>query len=185
MIDEASCARVAALIEEAVRAGATVEIGGRVDVAQRYIAPTVLSGVGRDAAIMQDEIFGPVLPVVAYGSQDEVIEYLRERPKPLAMYVFSESDLNVEDFLGRTTAGGTVVNNCLIHLMNPNLPFGGVGESGFGRYHGRFGFEAFSHARAVLVQGRPRLSQMFYPPYARLKEGWLGTVLAFARRMRD
>jgi aldehyde dehydrogenase (NAD+) len=78
-----------------------------------------------------------------------------------------------------------VINNCLIHLVNPNLPFGGVGASGFGRYHGRFGFETFSHARAVVVQGRPRLSQFFYPPYARLRSGWLGSVLAFARRMRD
>jgi aldehyde dehydrogenase (NAD+) len=185
MIDESNCARVAALIDDAVRSGATVEIGGHVDLAERYISPTILSGVSADAAIMQDEIFGPVLPVLAYGSQDEAIGYLRDRPRPLAMYVFSGSTRHVDDFLSRTTAGGTVVNNCLIHLMNPNLPFGGVGESGIGRYHGRSGFEAFSHARAVLVQGRPRLSQMFHPPYARLKQGWLGTVLAFARRMRD
>jgi aldehyde dehydrogenase (NAD+) len=185
MIDEPSCARVAALLDDAVRSGARVEIGGRVDVAQRYVAPTILSGVRRDAAIMQDEIFGPVLPVLTYRTQDEAIDYLRGRPKPLAMYVFSESPHNVDDLLTRTTAGGTVVNNCLIHLVNPHLPFGGVGESGFGRYHGRFGFETFSHARAVLVQGRPRLSQMFYPPYARLKQGWLGRVLAVARRLRD
>jgi len=185
MIDEASCARVASLIEDAVRRGARVETGGRVDVAGRYIAPTILSWVSPDAAIMQDEIFGPVLPVRTYRTQDEAIDELRGRPKPLAMYVFSASDRNVDDFLSRTTAGGTVINNCLIHLVNPNLPFGGVGESGFGCYHGRFGFETFSHARAVLVQGQPRLSQMFYPPYARLKQGWLGRVLAFARRMRD
>lgn len=185
MIDEGSCARVAALIDDAVRAGAVVEVGGRVDLAQRYIAPTILSGVRPDAALMQEEIFGPVLPVLAYRAQDEAIAYLRDRPKPLALYVFSESASRVDDVLSRTSAGGTVVNNCLLHLANPNLPFGGVGESGFGRYHGRFGFETFSHARAVLVQGRPRLSHVLHPPYARLRQGWLGTVLAFVRRMRD
>jgi aldehyde dehydrogenase (NAD+) len=185
MIDEPNCARVAALIDDAVRSGATIEAGGRVDLQQRYISPTLLSGVSRDAAIMQEEIFGPVLPVLQYDSQDEAVTYLRDRPKPLAMYVFSRSDQRIDDILSRTTAGGTVINNCLVHLVNPNLPFGGVGESGFGRYHGRFGFETFSHARAVLVQGKPRLSHFLYPPYARLKQGWLGTVLAFARRMRD
>jgi aldehyde dehydrogenase (NAD+) len=185
MIDEPSCRRVAALIEDAVRHGATIEAGGRVDLRERYISPTVLSSVGRDAAIMRDEIFGPVLPVLTYVSADEAVDYLESRPRPLAMYVFSGNSRKADEWIARTRAGGTVVNNCLVHLVNPNLPFGGVGESGFGRYHGRFGFETFSHARAVLVQGRPRLSQIFYPPYARLKQGWLGRALALARRMRD
>ena len=130
MIDEPACARVSALIDDAVGRGAKVETGGRVDLRERYISPTLLSGVSRDAAIMQDEIFGPVLPVLTYRTQDEAIEELRSRPKPLAMYVFSASDRNVDDFLSRTSAGGTVINNCLIHLVNPNLPFGGVVRAG-------------------------------------------------------
>ena len=185
MIDDANCSRVAGLIADAVSAGARLEAGGRVDRPSRYIAPTILSGVDPRSALMQEEIFGPVLPVLTYRSRDEAVEFLRSRPKPLAMYIFSRDRTSIDDLLSRTSAGGTVVNNCLIHLVNPRLPFGGVGESGFGRYHGRFGFETFSHARAVTVQGWPRLSEMFHPPYARLRSGWLGSVLAFARRMRD
>ena len=185
MIDRPSCARVASLIESAIKSGARIEAGGEVDLEDRYIAPTILSGVSASSDLMQDEIFGPVLPVIAYGTRDEAIDFVQRRPKPLAMYIFSRNDAGVNEILDRTSAGGTVVNNCLLHLVNPNLPFGGTGESGFGRYHGRFGFETFSHARAVLVQGRPRLSQMLFPPYARLRTGIRGRLLAFVRRLRD
>ena len=78
-----------------------------------------------------------------------------------------------------------MVNNCLVHILNPNLPFGGAGESGFGNYHGRFGFQTFSQARAVTVQGRPSLVGLFQPPYARLRTGWLGAIVKLARRIRD
>jgi aldehyde dehydrogenase (NAD+) len=185
MIDDSNTRRVQRLIEEAVRDGAKLEAGGQVDAAERYIAPTILSGVRPDATVMQDEIFGPVLPVLTYQSREEIYGFLRSRPKPLALYIFSRQNRNIEELVGSTSAGGTVVNNCLMHLLNPNLPFGGAGASGFGSYHGRFGFQAFSQERAVLVQGRPRLSHLFYPPYARLKTGWLGSIIALARRLRD
>jgi aldehyde dehydrogenase (NAD+) len=185
MIDEASWARVARLIDEAVRAGATIEAGGIVDRSELYIAPTILSGVDARSPVMADEIFGPVLPVLRFDSREEVFALLRDRPKPLAMYIFSTSERHADEIVSRTAAGGTVVNNCLVHLVNPRLPFGGVGQSGFGSYHGRFGFETFSHARAVAVQGRPRLSALFHPPYERLRTGWLGAVTRMARRWRD
>lgn len=185
MIDEPNWVRVSTLIDQAVAAGARIEAGGVRDRRERYIAPTLLSHVEGDSPIMQEEIFGPVLPVLTYRSRDELFEFLHARPKPLAMYVFSGSDAHVEEVLGRTTAGGTVINNCLIHLINPELPFGGVGESGFGNYHGRFGFETFSHARAVAEQRRPRLTHLFQPPYARLRSGWLGSAMQLARRWRD
>jgi aldehyde dehydrogenase (NAD+) len=185
MIDEASCRRVADLLDAAVRGGARLEAGGRVDPASRYIAPTVLSGVDANSALMQEEIFGPVLPVLTCRSRDEAVAFVQARPRPLALYIFSRDQAGIDEVLNQTSAGGTVVNNCLIHLINPHLPFGGVGASGFGRYHGRFGFETFSHARAVVVQGRPQLSHFFYPPYARLRRGWLGSMLALARRLRD
>jgi aldehyde dehydrogenase (NAD+) len=185
MIDTASWDRVSSLLEASLAAGARVEAGGQVDAGERYIAPTVVSHVSHDSPLMRDEIFGPVLPVLTYRTREEIYDYLHARSKPLAMYVFSTNDAHVEEALSRTTAGGTVVNNCLIHLANPGLPFGGVGESGCGNYHGRFGFETFSHARAVLVQGGFSLGHLFQPPYARLRQGWLGSLLKLARRMRD
>jgi len=185
MIDSANWERVTSLLHAAIAAGARVEAGGDSDAGERFIAPTVVSQVTPQSPLMQDEIFGPVLPVLTYRTREEIYDYLHARAKPLAMYVFSRNDAHVEEILGRTTAGGTVVNNCLIHLANPGLPFGGVGESGAGSYHGRFGFETFSHARAVLVQGGFSLGHLFQPPYARLRQGWLGSVLKLARRMRD
>ena len=185
MIDDLNTHRVRRLMEDALAAGAKIEAGGQVDARERYIAPTIFSGVGPESPLMQDEIFGPVLPVLTYQSRDEIYRFLQSRPKPLALYIFSRASDNVEELVGSTSAGGTVVNNCLMHLLNPNLPFGGAGASGFGSYHGRFGFKSFSHERAVLVQGWPRLSHLFYPPYARLKTGWLGSVIALARRLRD
>jgi aldehyde dehydrogenase (NAD+) len=185
MIDDVNTHRVRRLMEDALAAGAKIEAGGQVDARERYIAPTIFSGVRPESPLMQDEIFGPVLPVLTYQSRDEIYRFLQSRPKPLALYIFSRASDNVEELVGSTSAGGTVVNNCLMHLLNPNLPFGGAGASGFGSYHGRFGFKAFSQERAVLVQGWPHLSHLFYPPYARLKTGWLGSVIALARRLRD
>jgi aldehyde dehydrogenase (NAD+) len=165
VIDGRSAERLGALIEDAVRRGATVECGGRWDSSTRYVAPTILSGVGMDAEIMRDEIFGPVLPVLTYANTHELYRIIHSRGKPLAMYIFSRSRKKIEETLRNTSAGGTLVNNTLIHLANPNLPFGGVGESGFGSYHGEFGFQAFSHARAVVQQGRFAVARMLYPPY--------------------
>jgi aldehyde dehydrogenase (NAD+) len=185
LIDDPSWVRLSTLLQAAIAAGARIEAGGQTDRAERYVAPTILSGVTPQSPIMRDEIFGPVLPVLTWTSRDDMIELLHGRPNPLAMYIFSRNEKHVDEMLSRTSAGGTVVNNCLIHLVNPGLPFGGAGASGFGRYHGRFGFEAFSNPRAVVVQGRPDLTRMIYPPYARLKRGWLGAVLKLVRRLRD
>jgi aldehyde dehydrogenase (NAD+) len=185
MIDDSSWTRVAALLERALESGAKLEAGGGTDRAELYIAPTILSNVDPASPLMEDEIFGPVLPILTYKSPDWVPDFLRARPKPLAMYIFSRSQSRIDDIVSRTAAGGTVVNNCLIHLVNPGLPFGGVGESGFGSYHGRFGFMTFSHARAITVQRKPVMSAWFHPPYHRLKSGWLGAGMRLARRWRD
>lgn len=165
MIDDAAFARVAGLLEGSVRAGARVETGGDTDAAERYVAPTVLSGVTWEMPVMEEEIFGPVLPVLAYRSLDEALERVAGRPKPLALYLFARDRAVAEHVLRRTSAGGTVVNDVVIHLANPDLPFGGVGESGQGSYHGRFGFRTFSHERAVLVRGRFSPAHLLHPPY--------------------
>jgi aldehyde dehydrogenase (NAD+) len=106
-----------------------------------------------------------VLPVLRYEQPEEVVETIREGGKPLALYVFSQDDAAVEQLLRQTSAGGTAVNTVLLHITNPNLPFGGVGQSGLGAYHGEDGFRELSHARAVLRQGRASLAHFFFPPY--------------------
>jgi aldehyde dehydrogenase (NAD+) len=165
IVDRPAYDRLVRAMEETVAAGATVEAGGETDPEERYIAPTVLSGVREGMPIMREEIFGPILPVLTVRSMDEALAFVRARPKPLALYLFSRDRAVTERVLGGTTAGGTIVNHVICHLANPDLPFGGVGESGQGSYHGHHGFRAFSHERAVLHAGRWSLAPLYYPPY--------------------
>ncbi len=153
----------------------TVAVGGQTDAAERYIAPTVLVDVSPDSPIMQDEVFGPILPVLEIDSVEAVIEWVNRRPRPLGLYVFAE-DLDVaERILDATESGDAAVNDCTIHPLVPELPFGGVGNSGMGKYHGRWGFEAFTNARGVLHHGATIDPGVRYPPYS--KHG-------FARRIQ-
>lgn len=156
---------LARVLEESIRHGARVEVGGISKADERYLAPTILSGVREDSPIMKEEIFGPILPVLAYRDIAEVIRIIQSKEKPLALYVFSRDEAAVERVLRNTTAGGTCVNSMIIHLANPDLPFGGVGNSGMGNYHGYYGFRAFSHERAILRQGWIDTLRFFYPPY--------------------
>jgi aldehyde dehydrogenase (NAD+) len=165
IIDDAAFERVKGLLDRTVAAGAKVEIGGETDSKERYIAPTVLSGVKADMAIMSQEIFGPVLPVIAFDNLDDVIDHVSGGEKPLAMYLFSQKRNNLQRLLRETTAGGTCINNVVVHLGNPDLPFGGVGMSGVGHYHGHYGFQTFSHERAVFIQQRGAIAKLFAPPY--------------------
>jgi aldehyde dehydrogenase (NAD+) len=129
------------------------------------MSPTILTDVKEDSPIMQQEIFGPILPIIRYSSLDDVFRMIQSRPKPLALYVFSADKKKVDRILENTTSGGVTVNNTLIHVLNPELPFGGVGNSGQGNYHGYWGFRSLSHERAVMTQGKPELEHLFYPPY--------------------
>jgi aldehyde dehydrogenase (NAD+) len=165
MVDDAQFGRVNGLLERSVAQGARVVLGGTVDAASRYIAPTLLADVKPETAIMEEEIFGPVLPVLRYDTLDDAVRFIREGSKPLALYIFSQDNDTVERLLADTTAGGTCVNTVVMHLTSAELPFGGVGESGLGNYHGEFGFRTFSHERAVLHQGPLFLLKNFFPPY--------------------
>jgi aldehyde dehydrogenase (NAD+) len=177
LVDERSLARIEAATKDTIAQGARLIIGGRRHPAQpRRYAPTVLADVPNDSAIMREEIFGPVLPLLKVRSLDEAIAIIRARPKPLALYVFSRDEAKIERVLSETTAGGSTVNNTLLHLANLNLPFGGVGESGLGRYHGRFGFETFSHARAVYKQVAPSGVKLMFPPYVKRRARLLQLV---------
>jgi aldehyde dehydrogenase (NAD+) len=165
VIDDRNFARLKKLLDDTVAKGAHVACGGQTDAAERYIAPTVLTDVAPDTAVMAEEIFGPILPILSYKSWGEVAPFITARDKPLALYVFGEDRARVDSIIDSTTAGGTCVNNTVIHFANPNLPFGGIGPSGTGNYHGVFGFRAFSHERAVLRQGRIDMLKTVYPPY--------------------
>ncbi|MES2075908.1 MAG: aldehyde dehydrogenase family protein [Pseudomonadota bacterium] len=159
--------RVAGLLSDALARGAVLRCGGEVDQQQCYIAPTLLDQIPPDAAIMQEEIFGPLLPIIAYESLDEVIATINAGPKPLALYVWSKRQAHIDQVLQQTSSGGACVNHCVAHFAHGNLPFGGVNNSGIGNAHGEYGFKTFSHERAVLRASPLMLIKLFFPPYTK------------------
>ncbi len=160
-------ARVQGLLDDALARGARVVTGGQSDAAERFIAPTVLTDVPPDARLMQEEIFGPLLPVLGYQDLNRALELINAKPKPLALYVFSRIKDNVERILRGTSAGGTTINHVMLHGLHPNLPFGGVNNSGIGKSGGFYGFQAFSNERAVLRQtSRISFTRWIMPPYS-------------------
>jgi aldehyde dehydrogenase (NAD+) len=144
----------------------TVAAGGESDAVERYIAPTMLVDVPVDSPIMQEEVFGPILPVLEIDSVDAVIEWVNARPSALGVYVFAEDDDVPEQILGATRSGSACVNDCALHPLIPELPAGGVGNSGMGKYHGRAGFETFTNARGVLYHSAALDPGVKYPPYS-------------------
>ncbi|MTW04039.1 aldehyde dehydrogenase family protein [Pseudoduganella ginsengisoli] len=157
--------RVAHLLNDAVARGAKVLTGGDIDEAQCYIAPTLLERVPADAAILSEEIFGPLLPIIEYTDLDQVIHDINRQPKPLALYLWSTDRQSIRRVLSHTSSGGACVNHCVAHFAHGNLPFGGVNNSGIGNAHGEYGFKAFSHERAVLRGSWLHLVKLFFPPY--------------------
>ena len=145
---------------------ADVFVGGQHDAEERYLAPTILRNVKPDDPVMQEEIFGPILPVLVVDSVDEAIAFINAREKPLALYVFTSDSANAERVLSNTSSGGACVNDAISHLAVPELPFGGVGESGMGAYHGSHSFETFSHRKSVLKRWTWPDVKLRYPPYA-------------------
>ena len=181
IVNERHAARVKLLLASATAAGAEIIMGGRdVETAPRELPPTVIANVPPDAHLMQEEIFGPILPLVTYKTLDEALEIIGRKEKPLVLYVFSRAREVVERVIAGTRAGGTVVNHTLIHFYQLNLPFGGVGNSGMGKGHGFFGFQTFSNARGILEQ-RTRFSpiQLMFPPYTRMKQKLVDLTLRF------
>lgn len=162
-------ARLTGYIEEARAGGArVVEVkpsDETVDPTSRKIAPTLLVGVRDDMRVMQDEIFGPVLPILPYQTLDEAIAFVNARPRPLALYYFDHNRSRVNDVLARTTSGGACVNETIMHVVQDDLPFGGVGASGMGAYHGPEGFFGMSHRKAVFERGGLNPAKLMGPPY--------------------
>ncbi len=170
--------RIRRLIEDARARGATVHVGGVYDAADKFIAPTLLSGVPADALIMHEEIFGPVLPIVPFDDIGEPIRAINAQPKPLALYVFSRDAAAAERIIAQTAAGGSCVNAVMAQYLHANLPFGGINNSGIGSAHGHYGFRAFSHERAVL-NDRFSAAPMLFPPYSRGVRRMIKLILRF------
>ncbi len=150
--------------------GGRPTVGGTVDEDTRYVAPTVLQEVRNDAPVLQDEIFGPILPVLPVDDLDAAIAHINERDKPLALYVFTGSHATRDRVLAETSSGGVAVNATMYHVAVPGLPFGGVGPSGMGAYHGRASFETFSHKKSVLRKPPKPDPALAYPPYNEKKD---------------
>ncbi len=143
----------------------TIAVGGTVDAADRFVAPTVTVDPSPDSAVMQEEIFGPILPVLAVDGPEEANAFITARPKPLALYVFASDDAVVDAVVDGTSSGGVCINQTLMHLLPPDLPFGGVGDSGMGAYHGKAGFDVFTHHKSVLRKPTKPDLKLLYPPY--------------------
>ncbi len=152
--------RLVGLIE-----GEAIAFGGGYDRKQRKIAPTILKDVQWDSPIMQEEIFGPILPVISYENYDRLLSKIKRMPSPLALYIFSKDESAIDDALNSVSFGGGCVNDTIMHIANSRLPFGGVGDSGMGKYHGKYSFYAFSHAKSI-VRKRPHFDfHIRYHPY--------------------
>ncbi len=146
-------------------AGQDVVFGGEHDAEGRYVAPTLVAKPALDSALMREEIFGPILPILSYDILEEAILQLRGRPKPLALYVFAKADEKIDLVVSSIQSGGVCVNDTINHLVVAGMPFGGVGASGMGAYHGRAGFDTFTHYRSVLKRGTSFDARSLYPPW--------------------
>lgn len=161
IINERSLDRLTTLLK-----GEKIYFGGQSDRSNLYLSPTIIDQVLPQSPIMQEEIFGPILPVLTYEKEEEAIDYINKHEKPLALYYFGK-EKNGRKFIDQTSSGGACINDVILHLANSRLPFGGVGESGMGSYHGRNGFDTFSHRRSVLISRNWFDIPFKYPPYKR------------------
>uniref|UniRef100_A0A8C9CT70 Aldehyde dehydrogenase family 3 member A2 n=1 Tax=Phocoena sinus TaxID=42100 RepID=A0A8C9CT70_PHOSS len=170
--------RIRSLLE-----GQKIAFGGETDEATRYIAPTILTDVDPETKVMQEEIFGPILPIVPVKNAEEAIQFINEREKPLAFYVFSHNTKLIKRMIDRTSSGGVTGNDVIMHFMLSSLPFGGVGSSGMGAYHGKHSFDTFSHQRPCLLKSLKRegANKLRYPPNSQSKVDW--AKLFFLKRL--
>lgn len=172
IINEKHFNRLVNLIDEI-----KIIFGGKTDLEKLYIQPTLLYPVNWNDKIMQEEIFGPILPILVYTNFDEALNQIRNHEKPLSAYLFSNNSNEIEKFINQISFGGGCINDVVMHLTNENMPFGGVGNSGIGNYHGKYGFEAFTHQKSVLKRatwGEPNIK---YPPYSDKKLNWIKKLM--------
>ncbi|MDQ6613536.1 MAG: aldehyde dehydrogenase family protein [Actinomycetota bacterium] len=175
IVNDGHLARLQGLLDDIDPA--RIVIGGQVDAAHRYLAPTIVRHVSWDEPVMADEIFGPILPVIAVADVEAAIEAVNAHPKPLAVYIFTSRPGVADRVVERTSSGGVCINGTVLQFATPGLPFGGVGGSGMGAYHGQYGFETFSHLKGVLDRATWFDPTFASPPYTKLKERILRRLL--------
>ncbi len=172
IINDKHFERIVSLIDED-----KVVYGGEYDKKSRYIAPTILDGITFEDAVMQEEIFGPLLPIIAYEDLEETIETLKEKPAPLALYVFTEDKTVARKVVANVPFGNGAVNDTIYQVANPHLPFGGRGQSGIGHYHGKASFEAFSHRKSLVERSTKFDPAIAYPPHTKRKMTWIRRLM--------
>ncbi len=175
IINERNLERLEQLIQKE-----KVAYGGNVDQNTRTIEPTLLRDISLEDPVMQEEIFGPILPLIRYTHFDEVLSYIQDHEKPLSAYLFSNEQTEQNAWLNRLSFGGGCINDAIMHITNPNLPFGGVGQSGTGSYHGKAGFTTFSHLKSVFKKPNIFEVPLKYPPYTQTKMDWIKRLLKFS-----
>lgn len=162
IVNERHFSRLTKLLTEQQQ---NIIFGGTTNKDTLYVAPTIIDNVDVDSEIMQEEIFGPLLPIVTYEDFDEALALIQSKPKPLSLYLFSEDENATERVLNELSFGGGAINDTLMHIANPNLPFGGVGNSGIGQYHGKYSFDTFSHDKSYIFKTTRLESSVIFPPY--------------------
>ena len=170
IVNEKHFNRLVKLISSAKESGATLEMGGNYKIEENFIEPTVFSNLNDSHELLQEEIFGPILPIKTYRKIDEVVSYVNSKEKPLALYIYSKNKKNIDFIINNTRAGGTCINTNALHLSNHELPFGGINNSGIGKTHGYFGFQDFSNQRAVLKRISFGPMSLLFPPYNDFKQ---------------
>lgn len=179
MVNERHLDRVKSYIDDAILRGGKVVVGANSERTEKYLAPTIIENAPMDSELMQNEIFGPVLPIYTYKDINEPIQYIQQNEKPLALYIYSSRRKNIDYIINNTRAGGTCINNNDVHFFNNNLPFGGSNNSGIGKGHGKFGFDAFSESRGIYKQVIPSALELLMPPYTGLKERLIELIIKY------
>jgi len=162
--------RLESYLDDAKAHNAKIEYGGETDKTRHYISPTMVLNLPEESLLLNEEIFGPILPVVTYNTVDEAIRYINTKKRPLALYIYAKNKSVINDIITHTRAGGTCINNSILQYANHHLPFGGINNSGIGKSHGFFGFKAFSNERSILKQHTYGISELLFPPYSDYKE---------------
>ena len=165
IVDEKNFNRVEKLLQDAIKKGAKIEFGGQLKKEEKFMEPTLLTNVNTEMLIMQEEIFGPLLPIITFEKNSDVINFLQKMPSPLAIYIMSGKKKNIQYFLDNTVSGGVGINELMLTPVNPNLPFGGVNNSGIGKSGGKHSFNDFSNPKGVVKKNFGNTLKLVYPPY--------------------